>query len=79
MTCVAATPPPRRRRERSLLTTGQAANALGIDPATLWRWEKRGLVTPETHTIGGQARWQLDKLRGQVDTAERERRDQNED
>ena len=52
--------------ERRLVGTGRAAAELGIDPATLWRWEQRGLVRPSTRTIGGQARWDLDELREQV-------------
>lgn len=53
-------------RERRLVGTGRAAEELGIDPATLWRWERQGYVTPATRTIGGHARWDLDDLREQV-------------
>lgn len=37
-----------------------------MDPATLWRWAKSGRVQPELHTAGGQARWDVDKLRRQL-------------
>ena len=52
--------------ERRLVGTGSAAAELGIDPATLWRWERKGLVKPTSRTIGGQARWDVDDLQEQV-------------
>lgn len=66
-------------RERRLVGSGRAAEELGIDPATLWRWEQRGLVTPETRTIGGQARWDIDTLREQVRAAYEGGRTRDED
>lgn len=66
-------------RERKLVGTGRAADELGIDPATLWRWEQRGLVTPASRTIGGQARWDIDDLREQVRAAYEEGRGQDDD
>ena len=65
-------------RERRLVGSGRAAEELGIDPATLWRWEQRGLVTPTTRTIGGQARWDLDELREQVRAAYEQGRGQED-
>lgn len=55
--------PPKRR----LVGTGAAANGIGVDPATLWRWAQAGRVHPELRTAGGQARWDVDKLRRQLD------------
>jgi 8-oxo-dGTP pyrophosphatase MutT (NUDIX family) len=33
----------------------------------LWRWAKAGRVHPELYTAGGQARWDVEKLRRQLD------------
>jgi 8-oxo-dGTP pyrophosphatase MutT (NUDIX family) len=53
-----------------LVTTGQAARALGIDPATLWRWATAGLVQPTYRTPGGHFRWSIDDLRHQLSDPE---------
>ena len=50
----------------ALVTTSKAAEELGVHPATLWRWQKAGTVTPAYVTPGGQARWDLDQLREQL-------------
>lgn len=52
--------------ERRLTTTGKAARALGIDPATLWRWYQDGRARPAWVTPGGHARWDLADLRRQL-------------
>lgn len=49
-----------------LLNTAEAAQALGVDPSTLWRWQQKGYVTPAWTTRGGHARWDIDTLRRQV-------------
>jgi excisionase family DNA binding protein len=49
-----------------LVTTAQAAKALGIDRTTLARWANQGLVEPAYRTPGGQFRWDLDDLRRQL-------------
>lgn len=49
-----------------LLTTAQAASALGISRSTLARWANDGLVKPVYRTPGGQFRWDLDDLRRQL-------------
>lgn len=51
---------------RGLLGTGQAAKAIGIDRGTLRRWWREGRVTPEWVTAGGQARWDVAKLKRQL-------------
>lgn len=51
---------------RRLVGTGAAAAAIGVDPATLWRWEKDGRVAAELRTAGGQLRWDVDRLRRQL-------------
>lgn len=48
------------------VTTGVAARALGVDPATLWRWAQEGTVTPLLRTPGGHLRWDVDQLRRQL-------------
>ena len=48
--------------EQRLITTGSAARALGIDPATLWRWYQAGRVRPAWVTPGGHSRWDLADL-----------------
>jgi DNA-binding transcriptional MerR regulator len=53
--------------DRPLVRTAEAARALSIDPSTLSRWAKAGIVKPAIRTAGGQARWDLDELRRQVD------------
>src|SRR4051794_12692987 len=47
------------------VTTTVAARALGVDPATLWRWAHQGHVTPLFKTPGGHLRWDVDQLRQQ--------------
>lgn len=53
--------------KRRLVGTGVAATELGVDPATLWRWAKAGVVEPELRTAGGHLRWDLESLRRQID------------
>lgn len=48
------------------VTTGKAAEALGVSLTTLQRWAHQGLVTPALRTAGGHFRWDLDNLRGQL-------------
>ncbi|GAA1399500.1 hypothetical protein GCM10009613_55150 [Pseudonocardia kongjuensis] len=56
-----------------LVRTAEAARALSVNPATLSRWAQQGLVTPKMRTAGGQARWDLDELREQVQRLAEER------
>jgi len=51
---------------RRLVATGAAAAAVGVDPATLWRWAKAGRVSAELRTAGGQLRWDVERLRQQL-------------
>lgn len=55
-----------------LVTTGEAARALGIAPTTLARWAGSGLVTPALRTRGGHYRWNLTALREQLQDDERQ-------
>lgn len=49
-----------------LVSTGEAARALGIGRSTLARWHAQGLVSPELVTAGGHARWNVEDLREQL-------------
>jgi predicted site-specific integrase-resolvase len=49
-----------------LLTTADAAKALGVSPRTLQRWARDGLVHPELRLPHGQLRWNLAELRKQL-------------
>jgi hypothetical protein len=54
-----------------LLTTTQAARALGVSPRSLSRWAKEGRITPAMNTAGGDQRsgrylWDLEDLRAQL-------------
>lgn len=49
-----------------LVPSGAAARAVGVDRATLWRWQTDGKVTPDQVTAGGQARWNIERLRRQL-------------
>ncbi len=48
------------------MTTGKAAEALGVSLTTLQRWAHQGLVTPALRTAGGHFRWDLDDLKAQL-------------
>jgi predicted site-specific integrase-resolvase len=49
-----------------LLSTPDAAAAIGVSRGTLYRWWKAGKVEPEWITPGGQAKWDLVKLERQL-------------
>ena len=49
-----------------LVTTPDAARALGISPRTLQRYVRQGVVTPEITLPSGQYRWDVAKLRAQI-------------
>jgi excisionase family DNA binding protein len=49
-----------------MLTTGEAARAVGVSRSTLARWHQEGVVKPAIVTVGGHARWFLDDLRAQI-------------
>jgi DNA-binding transcriptional MerR regulator len=50
-----------------LVTTPDAARALGISPRTLQRYVRKGVVTPEITLPSGQYRWDVAKLRAQIE------------
>lgn len=49
-----------------LVSTGEAAKAIGVGRATLARWWQDGLVTPALVTAGGHARWDIEDLKAQL-------------
>jgi DNA-binding transcriptional MerR regulator len=53
--------------EARYVTSADAAKALGVSQTTLNRWARRGLIKPAYTTPGGQRRWDVDKLRKQLD------------
>lgn len=63
---------------RRLVPTGVAAKELGISVRTLQDWAARGLVTPDLVTVGGHARWDVDRLRGQLRELQEQRREADE-
>lgn len=57
-----------------LVPTGAAAKQIGVHRGTLVRWWQQGLVSPDLTTPGGQARWDVAKLKRQL----RERHEKRE-
>jgi excisionase family DNA binding protein len=50
-----------------LLSTSEAAKALGISPRSLSRWVRMGKIRPTLVTPGGQARFDLEQLKRQME------------
>lgn len=57
---------------RSLVSTVQAAKALGLSQSTLSRWHHRGRIRADMVTAGGHLRWNVDRLRRFVEAGENE-------
>lgn len=53
-------------RAEPLLSTGEAARALGLNTRSLARWARNGLVTPAMISPGGRYLWDLEDLRSQL-------------
>lgn len=53
--------------QSDLVPTPDAARALGISARTLQRYVRAGTVTPEVTLPSGQYRWDVVKLRAQID------------
>jgi DNA-binding transcriptional MerR regulator len=59
-----------------LVSTGEAARALGMDRRSLQRWAKDGLIEPDAVTPGGHMRWDVERLRTDLRRLADERREQ---
>jgi len=62
-----------------LVSTGEAARAIGVGRRTLSRWAADGLVEPDSYTAGGHMRWDVERLRAELRRLAAERRDNQED
>jgi DNA-binding transcriptional MerR regulator len=54
-----------------LVTTTEAAKRLGIAARTLQRYVAAGLITPDLTLPSGRYRWDVDKLRDQINAIPR--------
>ena len=48
--------------KKEYLTTNEFAAVLGVTPATVRRWDARGMLKPEATTIGGHRRYTHDQV-----------------
>lgn len=65
--------------KRRLLSSGAAAEELGIDRSTLWRHVNAGNVVPTEITPGGHYRFDIDDLRRQFRELHEKRRREAEE
>jgi DNA-binding transcriptional MerR regulator len=49
-----------------LVTSGQAAKALGVSLRSLQQWVREGKIIPDYVTPGGHARWDVDRVRHEL-------------
>jgi DNA-binding transcriptional MerR regulator len=49
-----------------LVSTPDAARALGLSPRTLQRYVQRGLIKPDLTLPSGQYRWDVERLKRQI-------------
>ncbi|MCA1674221.1 MAG: MerR family DNA-binding transcriptional regulator [Actinobacteria bacterium] len=56
-----------------LVSTPLAAETIGVTARTLTRYVERGQITPAVILPSGHFRWDLDKLREQMDEVRRRR------
>ena len=54
------------------MSTGEAARLLGLNPRTLARYVERGWITPDLTLPTGQYRWDVERLRDQINAIPRE-------
>jgi len=57
---------------------GEAARLLGLNPRTLARYVERGWITPDLTLPTGQFRWNVEKLRQQINAIPRDRSERSE-
>lgn len=58
-----------------LVPTPDAAKALGLSARTLQRYVKDGLITPDLRLPSGKYRWDVARLREQINAIPREGQD----
>lgn len=54
-----------------LVSTAVAARRLGLSERTIQRWVQDGLITPDLTTPGGKYRWDVERLREQINALAR--------
>jgi DNA-binding transcriptional MerR regulator len=59
--------------QEPLVSTGEAARLLGLNPRTLARYVERGWIIPDLTLPTGQFRWDVEKLRQQINALPRDR------
>jgi DNA-binding transcriptional MerR regulator len=52
----------------TLVTTPEAARRLGISARTIQRYVQAGLITPDLRLPSGRYRWDVDRLREQINS-----------
>lgn len=52
--------------DRALVRSKDVAEAFGVDPATVYRWERAGIIRAASRTAGGQSRYRLSEVRQQL-------------
>jgi predicted site-specific integrase-resolvase len=58
--------------DEELVTTTVAAKRLGISARTLQRYVAAGLITPDLTLPSGRYRWNVERLREQINSIPRE-------
>lgn len=67
-----ATPAP-QERPRKLLTPGEVADVMHVDPKTVTRWAKAGKLT-SFRTLGGHRRYDANEVQDLIDGTREDRR-----
>lgn len=65
-------------RRVPLVPTPEAAAALGISERTLRRWAKEGYLEPDLVMRGGRYRWDIERVRAELQRRYREQREQGD-
>lgn len=52
-----------------LLTSGELAAELGVSTQSIARWAREGIITPASVTAGGHYRWDLQKVKSELEAA----------
>lgn len=52
----------------TLVTTPEAARQLGISARTIQRYVQAGLITPDLRLPSGRYRWDVERLREQINS-----------